>query len=142
MSNVVPLGAERPQTIEEEFETFWRVWPHRVAKGAARKAYATARKKASARDILVGVQRYISNKPSWQHYCGPAVYLNQERWLDEPAEPRGSPVAFQVVSSDHAQWRMRIKSYKATKFWPSAFGPPPTSVKCRCPASILREFGL
>ena len=42
----------------KDFDAFWQIWPHRVGKRAAEKAYAAARKRGnSARVILEGVER-------------------------------------------------------------------------------------
>lgn len=82
-----------------EFEQFWSVYPRRVAKLDAQRAFVKARKVASLDVILAGVERYIADKPAYADWCHPATWLNRGRWMDEPdrrtvsdrrAEPRGA----------------------------------------------------
>lgn len=76
------------RNYSNDFETFWRAYPHRVGKLSAERAYVKARAKASADELLEGVARYIQYKPSYAEYCHPASWLNAGRWLDEaPARP-------------------------------------------------------
>jgi hypothetical protein len=68
------------------FDEWWSSYPHKVGKGAARKAFEKVRRKGtSLADLIAGVQRYIAMKPPEIAYCHPATWLNQDRWLDEPA---------------------------------------------------------
>ena len=72
-----------------EFARFWDIYPRRVGKLAAEKAYRKARDRATADQILAGVERYIEGKPAYADYCHPSTWLNQGRWLDElPARPK------------------------------------------------------
>ncbi len=66
-----------------DFDQFWLAFPRRVGKLAAMKAYARARKLATAADIIAGVDRYIASKPEYADFCHPATWLNQGRWMDE-----------------------------------------------------------
>ncbi len=63
------------------FEGFWSVYPRKIAKGSARKAYRSALRRASADEILAGAKRY---KPDPQFTKHPATWLNADCWLDEP----------------------------------------------------------
>lgn len=74
-------------TINEEFAAFWAVYPRRVAKLAAQKAFIRARRQATLIEIVEGVQRYIHSKPSYADWCHPSTWLNQGRWLDEYDSP-------------------------------------------------------
>ncbi len=67
-----------------EFETWWFVYPHKVGKGAARKAWSTACGLASLETLLQGVEKYARDKPADRPWCNPATWLNQQRWMDEP----------------------------------------------------------
>lgn len=79
-------GAE----LKAEFEAWYRSYPHRIGKSAALQAYLAARKRgATAGDLSNGVFRYVASKPSDRNWCNPATWLNQDRWLDEPA-PKAS----------------------------------------------------
>lgn len=78
-----------------DFESFWASFPRRVGKLAAQKAYAKARRSASASDILAGVRRYVAHKPHYADFCHPTTWLNQGRWMDEyPAEQSVNPLAW------------------------------------------------
>lgn len=67
----------------EQFETFWRTYPRRVAKGAARKAFDKAIKKTSIDDMLKAIAAYIQHKPEKIDFKHPATWLNSECWDDE-----------------------------------------------------------
>lgn len=76
--------------MQAEFTEFWKVYPAKVAKLAAMKAYEKARKLATAQELIEGVARYRQHKPAWQAYAHPASWLNAGRWLDDydaPAVP-------------------------------------------------------
>ncbi|MDE3791711.1 DUF1376 domain-containing protein [Sinorhizobium meliloti] len=74
-------------SIGDEFDLdFWPVYPRKVGKGQAIKAYRAARKRASAEEITSGAKRYASDRsgqdPSFTKH--PATWLNGQCWLDEP----------------------------------------------------------
>jgi hypothetical protein len=76
-----------------EFETFWRLYPRRRAKGAAAKAWAAARKNGHWPGdvaVLAAVERQTETE-EWQKNNGqfiphPSTWLNQGRWDDEVRE--------------------------------------------------------
>ena len=72
---------------DASFEEFWRHYPKKVAKVAARKAYRQARRKASEAELLTGVMRYAAERTEQddKYTKYPAGWLNAERWKDEPA---------------------------------------------------------
>jgi len=70
----------------EEFSIFWKAYPHKVGKGEARKAFGKAIKRTTLPDILIGIERYISTKPTDRSWCNPSTWLNQDRWEDQPAD--------------------------------------------------------
>lgn len=76
---------EAVDPIEAEFERFWLLYPNKVGKPSALKAYKKARKKVGADTILSGLETYKRTKEDWQHWKGPAAWLNDERWNHEPA---------------------------------------------------------
>jgi len=69
-----------------EFEDFWNLWPNKVGKPAALKAFVGARKRAGLDAIVEGVFAYIRNKPPDRPWLNPATFLNQNRWEDQPAQ--------------------------------------------------------
>lgn len=74
---------------DSDFDAWYAAYPRHEAKGQARKAYRTARKKADGETLLAGA------KGAAQHYANaekrfvplPATWLNGERWLDDPSPP-------------------------------------------------------
>mgnify|MGYP001616411375 CR=1 FL=1 len=74
--------------VPDDFTEFWAIYPRKVGKLAAEKAYAKARQVASQEELLAGVERYKRNKPGYADWCHPRTWLVQGRWLDEyaPAE--------------------------------------------------------
>jgi hypothetical protein len=75
----------------DAFERFWAVYPRRVAKEAARKAFAKAVANGTAVETLIaGAQRYAAERkdqdPKYTKH--PATWLNGGCWEDElPGAP-------------------------------------------------------
>lgn len=68
------------------FETFWTAYPHKVGKRVAAKAYAAAIKRGATLEALLrGLETYKRTKRSYADWCHPSTFLNQDRYLDEPA---------------------------------------------------------
>ena len=97
-----PIGA----TVDVEllFAEFWKAYPRKVGKDAARKAFAKRKPDA---DMLVVMLAAISQQiaaPAWIKDGGryipyPATWLNDGRWLDE--------VADRDVAQDRPEWALR-----------------------------------
>lgn len=76
---------------DDGFETFWELYPRRVAKGQARRAWARLRPNAELRGrIYDGVRRsaaYWNDQGTEKQFIPhPATWLNAERWEDELEE--------------------------------------------------------
>ena len=73
--------------IEREFNAFWEVYPRKVGKGQARRAYKGARKKAPQETLVTTAKAYAvavrGNGKEPEFICHPSTWLNGERWLDE-----------------------------------------------------------
>lgn len=81
--------------------TFWSVYPRRVGKAAAAKAWAKALRSATAADIIAGAERYRDDpNRSAQYTKHPTTWLNQGCWEDEPLPPR-----LRAVGSDYEPYR-------------------------------------
>ncbi len=67
------------------FETFWKAYPRKTARGAAGKAYTAAMKRATPEEIFEGVKRYAKAREGEnKHFTAHAsTWLNADRWLDE-----------------------------------------------------------
>jgi hypothetical protein len=73
---------------EEEFEEFWKIYPRKIAKGDARKAWIqTSKIRPPIADLLKAVYAARASK-QWNKDGGEFIphastYLRQERWTDE-----------------------------------------------------------
>lgn len=73
-----------------EFEQWWKIYPRKVGKGQARKAYTSALRKVSADELAEAAESFAGRV----HRAGtedrfiphPATWLNGERWTDSPVE--------------------------------------------------------
>ena len=88
MGNVVQLVTATRAPVPHEppgFQEFWLAYPRKVAKGAARAAFAVAIRKTTLETMLAAIVRtQWSADP--QFIPHPATWLRQERWDDEPPE--------------------------------------------------------
>ena len=71
----------------DRFEEFWRVYPRRTAKPAAKKSWerCVIKMKLDADAIIEGAKTYADAKRGTeaQYIAHPATWLNNQRWLDE-----------------------------------------------------------
>ena len=77
--------------ISSDFEKFYNVYPRKVGKQAALKAFAKALAVASVDEILSGALRYgnDANLPVDENFIPhPATWLNGGRWEDGPLPER------------------------------------------------------
>jgi len=71
------------------FDNFWKIYPRKVAKEAARKAFEKAIKEADVNAILKGAEAYAKDPNRLDAYTAhPATWLNAHRWLDDPIPHR------------------------------------------------------
>lgn len=72
------------------FDAFWDAYPRRVRKDRARKAFASACRRASAEEIIEGAKRLAAdpNLPDKQFIPHPTTWLNGGGWDDEPLPDR------------------------------------------------------
>jgi hypothetical protein len=87
---IIPPSSLKPSSLNTSFDAFWRIYPRKIGKGAAVKAYAKAIKKAAPDVILKALQGY--KWPDDREFIPHAsTWLNGERWADETtsnAEPK------------------------------------------------------
>jgi uncharacterized protein YdaU (DUF1376 family) len=93
---------------KELFVDFWNVYPIKVGKGAAQKAFEKAIRTTDADIIIKGALRYKSDPNRVQAYTAHAsTWLNAHRWLDEALPQRNlSPAEIKEKELQEA----RIKS--------------------------------
>ncbi|MEQ1755281.1 MAG: helix-turn-helix domain-containing protein [Micropepsaceae bacterium] len=77
---------EPVEYIHGTFDEFWEVYPRRVSRGAAQRAFQKALKRSQAKVIMDGATRYaIERKGQDTKYTKhPATWLNGDCWEDEP----------------------------------------------------------
>lgn len=87
-----PNGEEQTPArgADDDFDRFWAVFPRRTGKGAARTAWAKARKLSDPERIILAAERFagIRKDEDPRFTPHPATWLNQQRWDDEPEQPR------------------------------------------------------
>lgn len=77
--------SERESTLGQSFTTFWKAYPRRVGKRAARAAFERATKRAPANEIIAGAQRYSDDPNREPKFTAHATtWLNRDGWEDEP----------------------------------------------------------
>lgn len=77
-----------PQGGRDVFEEFWKIYPKKVGKGAARKAWKQVRAPTQTLSEISAALSWQTKTEQWQKNNGqyipnPATYLNQRRWEDE-----------------------------------------------------------
>ena len=76
----------RTAALDVEFEEWWKIYPRHVDKKRARQAYQTARKSASAEELIQGAQRYAAERVGEpeQYTKHASTWLNAEAWKNAP----------------------------------------------------------
>jgi len=76
-------------TSSNKFDDFWSVYPRKVGKRDAERAYVRALKVATSEEILEGAKRYATDPNRLGEFTAhPATWLNRGSWADEPLPPR------------------------------------------------------
>lgn len=73
---------------EADRERFWAAFPNKIGKADAMKAFNKASNKITP-EVLFPALNLYANKSDDRPFCNPATWLNQERWLDQPAINNG-----------------------------------------------------
>ncbi len=73
----------------DPFDEFWKAYPRKTGKDAARKSYAQALKRgADPEAILAGLKRtQWDTREAGRFIAHPSTWLNQGRWQDEGFDP-------------------------------------------------------
>lgn len=89
---------------EDRFDEFWRVYPRKVGKKDAKKAFDRAKKST---DVETMIRAVIAQKSSgqWtrdngQYIPNPATWLNQGRWDDEIQPIRSTAMKLKTAPSE------------------------------------------
>lgn len=71
-----------PPSAVDEWTIFWTAYPRKVGKGAARRAFLSARRRASFGAIIDGLAAYrFRDDKAWMPHA--STWLNGDRWADE-----------------------------------------------------------
>lgn len=102
---------DAPPEIAADFDVFWALYPRRVAKADARRAWAKISPDLYPA-VIAGLQLQLKHNQQWQRDGGqyipyPATWLNGERWEDE-MEVR-VPASSKTMAGIHA-----LESLKST----------------------------
>lgn len=82
-----------PPAAPDLFDAFWKVYPAKKGKIAAKKAWARAIKVATPDEIIAGAMVYRTDARVLAGYVkDPATWLNGGHWSDEPDAPRREQV--------------------------------------------------
>jgi hypothetical protein len=78
------------QEKDSAFDQFWSIYPKKLDKAKARRAFGTALKAADAERIIEGARNYANdpNLPEMQFIKYPATWLNAEAWENPPLPAR------------------------------------------------------
>lgn len=89
----------------DQFAVFWNVYPRKVAKGQAVRAWKTAMKKTSAEEVIEAAKKYARQQSGVdrQYIANPATWLNGERWADEDSKPTAGGYLWGMDWNDPAQ---------------------------------------
>lgn len=79
----------KSETLERDFEQFWSLYPKKVAKPMAIKAFKAAGINGNLGAVLADIEaKKLTDswlKDGGKFIPNPATYLNQQRWCDETA---------------------------------------------------------
>lgn len=81
-----PVKAKKPNGYTDDFENFWRIYPRRIEKKSAFKAWKTALKSGTTADeITAGAARYAKYRAGEPERFTkhPSTWLNHGCWEDE-----------------------------------------------------------
>jgi 5-methylcytosine-specific restriction endonuclease McrA len=121
---------ERYQNTETETETetdkrkdlfddFWKIYPLKVGKGSALKAFLKAVRTTDADIIIQGATRYKLDPNRSQAYTAhAATWLNAQRWLDEALPTRNlSPAETKEKELQEARIKSEREKEEAAKWF-------------------------
>ena len=80
-----PNTSSKDDEVNYYFDQLWALYPRKVGKGQARKAFKAASKKADFYDLLPKLMDYVQTLEGKDKQYIPhlATWLNGERWEDE-----------------------------------------------------------
>lgn len=95
---------------DELFDRFWKAYPRKVGKDAARNAWAKRKPSAALTEQMIKALEWQKKTEQWQdknYIPHPATWLNQGRWKDEretPQEIKPAPRHRTTLTPDMKKW--------------------------------------
>lgn len=91
--------------VDDGFDAFWAVYPKKVAKAAALKAWRSVKPDADDRDAMLAALRRQAASPDWTKDGGRfvphgATWLRGRRWEDEVESPIGAAAVVVPAGAD------------------------------------------
>jgi hypothetical protein len=89
-----------------EFENFWSVYPRKINRAVALKAFEKATRKTEA-DLIITAVRGYKFADDEQFIPHPATWLNQERWIDgtpTSVRPQVTEAEQAAFLEEHQRW--------------------------------------
>lgn len=89
-----------------EFENFWSVYPRKINRAVALKAFEKAIRKTEA-DLIITAVRGYKFADDEQFIPHPATWLNQERWIDgtpTSVRPQVTEAEQAAFLEEHQKW--------------------------------------
>jgi len=84
-NNHKPITINHKPDYNIQFDAFWIMYPKKVGKEAARKAWL--KNKPDIDSVIKAIQwQEVSSQWKKGYIPNPSTYINQHRWLDEPEE--------------------------------------------------------
>jgi hypothetical protein len=93
--------------VKDEFEEWWKVYPRKVAKVDARKAWLKIERGVTLEKLIAETQRW-DNSQEWrdaQFIPYPATFLNRRQWEDES-------LPFRPSKQDAVRAELQVGSYE------------------------------
>lgn len=82
MLKITPISQDNAKL--EDFELFWSIYPRKVAKLEAKRAWEQTRKIRPQIEELLGAVRRLGLSTETIQFCPhPATWLRRGQWLDE-----------------------------------------------------------
>lgn len=83
--NHIVKGVTKVTPKDDLFDRFWDLYPRKVGKGSALKAWRKAIKKVDGQVIIEGLDLHLPDlrDKAKEYQPHPATWLNGERWADE-----------------------------------------------------------
>lgn len=90
-----PSQGEKSEA-DDRFDAFWTVYPKKVGKGDARKAFGKIRPSEAMTGRMIAAIMKQSQSEQWKRDHGryipnPSTWLNQQRWEDDVPPDMGAP---------------------------------------------------